>query len=147
MNTDRCKLTPAPSKVDNALFAPRHHRQRGMSSLGLLAVVLMVLFFILSSVKMIPLYVQNWTVQTILTDIHDEFEGNSKPISKSDIKTALLKRFSVNQLDHVIADSIDLEKKKNGYIVTVNYEIRVSLIGNIDAVVLFDQNTVDISRT
>lgn len=146
MNTDRFNIIRSSTQAETSLSIKPRQRQRGLSSFGFLIVVSTALFFLLCSFKLVPIYVQNWTVKSILDDIHNEIEGQSKPIAKSQIKTALLKRFSINQLAPVIPESIEFEKVTNGYITAVNYEIRLSLVGNIDAVVKFDQNKVEISR-
>ena len=128
--------------------SPGHsmHRQYGMSSLGFLIAVMVALFFVLCSFKMVPVYIQNWSVQSIMANTLEEAQSRTQAFSKSEIKSTLVKRLSINQVASEVADSIDIEKTKTGYIVTANYEIRLPLLANIDVVMKFNDNQIEIAR-
>lgn len=112
------------------------NNQRGISTLGLLTVLLVASFFMMCAAKMLPLYLQAWTVKnTIERTIEDGALSGKSP---SAIRSALGRSFTVNQVDAISLKDVKIARTKTGVDIDASYEVRQPLIYNIDFVLRFD---------
>ena len=117
--------------------------QRGMSMLGMLVAILLGGLLITCVLKMVPAYIESWNVRSILQDLDQQFEGVAV-VEKRAIRSKLNKRMHIDMIDAIQPGDISIEKERDVYIVSANYEKRVSLIGNVDVVMKFEDNVVEI---
>lgn len=118
-------------------------RQRGLTMISMVVLLLFGAFVVTCVLKMLPVYIENWNVRSILNALDEQFE-NTTVVSKSDIRTKITKRMNIDMISSIKAKDIEIKKEKNVYIVNANYESRVPLIGNVDVVMKFDNNVVEI---
>ncbi|MGB5326203.1 MAG: DUF4845 domain-containing protein [Pseudomonadales bacterium] len=130
--SSRCVPTPA--------------RQLGLGMLGMLVVILFGGFLITCAVKMLPYYVDNWNVQSILKDVQEQFSGNPM-VKKEEIVDKLSKRLYIDMVDSIAMSDIVVKKEMGAYLITANYEKRINLMGNVDVVIMFNNNTAEIPLT
>ncbi len=111
-------------------------RQRGMGMTGVIFTVGLVAFFMTILLKIGPLYLNFWTIRSIMTDVSTQTEplqGGQRAIIDS-----IGKRMDVNSVRNITTNEFEVIKQdQNVYRVTVNYEQRVHLFFNIDAVAMF----------
>lgn len=124
-------------------------RQRGMSIWQTLIVLVLVGLGLTIAVAIGPVYITNFSVQSTIKSLRDEPELGSKSVTE--LRQAIERKFDVNQIDVVQAVCRDREKAclkieqtKTVLRIDGNYEARVHVIGNIDAVVIFKDNQVEI---
>ena len=111
--------------------------QRGLSGLGLLVVLILIGFFATAAVKLLPIYIESWSVKGVLNSVVEESATGS---SVAEIKKKLDRHFTVNQINAIALSDIKFSKKKGGKIVIdATYEQRVNFMQNIDVVVKFDK--------
>lgn len=114
-------------------FAPR---QRGMSLLGLIFTIGLASFFITVLLKMGPLYLNYWTIRSIMTEVEKEsgtIEGGVHGIADK-----IERRMEVNSVADISIRDFAIKKTDDKtYSVTVNYEQRTHLFFNVDAVAAF----------
>ena len=113
-------------------------RQRGMSSLSLLVVLMVAAFFLTCALKLGPLYIDAMTIKGTINSAleKNDFDG----LSVGQIKTKLAKYFEINRIEGVSAGDVKVTRSsKGGTTIDASYEQRVPLIFNIDVVVKFDQ--------
>ncbi|MBT8150236.1 MAG: DUF4845 domain-containing protein [Gammaproteobacteria bacterium] len=122
------------------------HRQYGMGMLSMLVAILVCGVSITCAVKMVPFYVENWNIKSILGDLQEQFNGDPT-VKKEDIVDKLNKRMYIDMVEAISAKDISVRKENTGYVVNANYEKRVNLFGNVDVVMVFDNNEVEISLT
>ena len=118
-------------------------RQRGISLLPLLIVLSVSAFFLNCAIRLIPIYVDNITVRSTLSRLAEGAELAT--MTKSEIRRKLNKHFEVNNVRGKPAQSISVEKTVDTTFININYEQRVNIIFNIDAVVVF-KNQLDINN-
>lgn len=118
-------------------------RQRGISLLSLLIVLSVSAFFLNCAIRLIPIYVDNITVRSALSRLGED--ATLSTMTKSEIRRKLDKHFEVNNIRGKPAQSISVEKTVSTTFINVNYEERVNIIFNIDAVVVF-KNQLDINN-
>ena len=124
-------------------LSTRHHRfyrQAGMSSIGFLSTVALGVLLLTCTLKMLPAYVQNWNVQSVLDSVLTEHLERATPFTKAEIRSRINKRFNINQITGLTSGQVIIEKTANAYRVEANYEVREPLFSNIDVVMKFDNN-------
>lgn len=141
MNTSRSTFKRSPQRLTVA--ATSLQRQRGMGMLGMLLVILFGGLTITCAVKMLPFYVENWNIKSILGDLEEQFAGNPG-VKKEDIAEKFSKRLYIDMVEQISMDDVIVKKEKGAYVVTANYEKRVNLFGNVDVVMVFDNNVAEI---
>jgi uncharacterized protein YneF (UPF0154 family) len=123
--------------------------QQGMSAWQILLVLLVVGLSLSIAVAIGPRFITNFSVQSTIKSLQTEPELAQKSVME--IRQAIERKFDVNQIDVVQAVCRDkekaclkIEKTKTMLRIDGNYEARVHVIANIDAVVVFKDNFVEI---
>ncbi|MCR8923310.1 DUF4845 domain-containing protein [Dasania sp. GY-MA-18] len=112
-------------------------RQRGMSGLSLLVVLLLIGFFATVLVKLLPIYMESWTIKGA---INGAIEDGGQGLSAADIRKSLDRQFTVNQVTAIAVKDIEIKREKNGKMtINANYEKRVPFMQNVDVVVKFEK--------
>lgn len=124
----------------------RMRAQLGMGMIGMLVVMLIGGLLLTCVIKMFPVYVGNWNIQSILGDLESQFEGVGA-LKKEDIVKKISKRMNVDMVDVITMDDVVVKKESGVYMVTANYEKRVKLIGNVDLVMVFNNNRAEVPTT
>ncbi len=118
-------------------------QQQGMTAIGFILIIGMIAFFTAIGVKLIPMYIEYYSVTSILKTIQSEPETASR--STAEIEDTILKRFSINEIHRVTKDDITITKEGNKIIIEIAYEARVPLFGNIDIIGDFKDNRVEVT--
>lgn len=113
-------------------------KQAGASTLGILVAVLFFGSLLTLGIKLGPIYLDDLTIQEALEGL-DGTDGLSD-MTPGNIRSLINKRLSVNNVRGFDAKNIELTKDGNLVIIDVEYEVRTSIISNIDAVVYFDHH-------
>lgn len=116
----------------------RNKYQRGASTLGLLITVLFFGGLLTLAVKLGPAYLDDFTIQEALESLEGT-EGLAT-MTPRDIRTLINKRLSVNNVDNFDAKDISIERDGELVLLTVDYEVRTGLFGNVDAVLRFNHD-------
>ena len=115
------------------------NKQRGMSSLGLLIVLLAAGFVIWTGFKIGPIYIDHSFVKSSLNKMADE---ELVRMSNSEIRSKISKHFTVDNVRDISPRDIKIERKRNRVILTLDYEKRIEYFGNLDVVARFN-HTID----
>ena len=119
-------------------------RQLGISKLALLLLLAVVGFFLLCAFRLIPVYLDDRYIQTALRTL-DEGGESVAEMSDREIRKKIGRFFTVNNVRSQSADAIEIDRSQDSVLVIMNYEVRVPIIYNIDAVLTFN-NVWDSSR-
>ncbi len=111
-------------------------RQQGMSIPGMLIIAIMVGFFILAAIRLIPPYVEFMSVKKIVEQVAQEHNPNSQSLGQMRRKVGQL--FYTSQIYDIKAEDIDLYRKKGKTYIDASYEVRVPMLWRIDAVMKFN---------
>lgn len=117
-------------------------RQRGITVLGFLVLACAFGALGLAGIKVVPMYIKNMRLSTVLSDIERELRGT--PTSPNAIMVELDKRFSIEDID-LPRDSIKINQVRDGYAVQIKYEDRSPYIANLWLLVTFDKQ-IEIQR-
>ncbi|MDX1823347.1 MAG: DUF4845 domain-containing protein [Thiohalomonadales bacterium] len=114
------------------------HRQRGMTPIGWILVFLLIAFFVLIALKLVPIYLDSFTVGSVISDLKDEPGIATK--SPREVESMIAKRLDINMVKGLKADDIYVEKVGDILNINAEYEVRENLLGNVDLVVHFDKS-------
>lgn len=108
--------------------------QRGMTLLSFVIVLGVVGFFAYIGMKLFPMYSEYYAVKQAIRGLQAEPGiANHDP---GRIKKLFFRRLNISYSDNVKPDDVKLERSQNGpgWEMTVNYEVRKALVGNLDVV-------------
>lgn len=121
-------------------------KQQGLSILSILIIVLVFGFFLTATVKLLPIYMESWTIKKAVSDVVEANQG--KTFSVKSIRSQIDKKYTINQIRGRSARDVKITRQKSGlYLVDANYEERVPFIQNIDVVVKFDNFQFELKAT
>lgn len=113
--------------------------QRGISFWGLIMVAALVVFFTLMFFKLLPPYIENAKVKTALENVSRQ--PNAINMEKGEIKAALDRRFSIEDINEIdLSKVLFVEKKPGATIIRITYERRVPIAYNITALLEFNDS-------
>jgi hypothetical protein len=118
---------------------PGPQRQHGIGMVTVFIMLSVGIFLGVFAIKIVPEYLENWTVESIVQSAVDDPEVLKQ--TKSRIYNHLNKAYRQNNLWELTAeDTVVLEKmgRNQGYNITVKYEKRTNFIHNIYLVTAFE---------
>ena len=114
--------------------------QKGLTLIGFIIVLAMVIFFAYIGMKIGPMYLEYQAVVSALETLRSDPEASKlDPYNiRNRIKNSLYVSYSTGTIkDHHIKIT-----RSNGVRVRVAYEVRKPLLGNLDVVAKFDKSVV-----
>lgn len=115
------------------------YRQGGWSFLGLLTFLLVAGVFVAIGFKLVPAYTDHETLKSILVDTQRDQQLMAKP--KREIELSLIKKLRINNMN-LPNEFIKISKDKGDVLMDVDYEVRIPIFMNVDAVVSFKEQFV-----
>ena len=112
-------------------------KQRGMSLIGFVIVLSMVIFVSFLGMKIGPLYMEYYSVVSALNGVASE--RGSANLSPYDLRVKVLNRLYVSYSENVKEKHIKVTRG-NGVHLRVAYEVREPLFGNLDVIARFDKS-------
>lgn len=119
----------------------RHHQQ-GLSTLSLILIILVAAFFGTCAVKLLPVYIESFTVKKAVEIAVDQ--ARTKKLSPTEIRKVLGKQLDVNRAEAIAIKDVVITRAEGKTIVNANYEKRVPLMFNIDVILKFDKLSYEI---
>ncbi len=112
-----------------------HNKQRGITTISLVLLLGLLAFLVLIVLTLAPVYLENFNVAQKLKTLQTDPQVSN--MTESEIMDTLLKRFSIDSVDSVQEDDVLIFKNDRVTEVSVEYEVRKPLVGNVDVVVTF----------
>ncbi len=109
--------------------------QRGLTLISWLVVIVFLLFQGIIVMNVIPVYMTDATVASIIEELPDD--AGAQRASTKELRTLLVKRLSINNVYTIKLEYIKIKKGRGENIITINYEPRGKLIGTLDYIVSF----------
>lgn len=118
---------------------PSVRRQRGLSMIGFLLVAALVVMAAMVAMKLVPAYIEFFSVKKILVSMSQEADFRGK--SNADIRNIFSRKTSADYVSVVKADDLMIDRSSGTPVVSVDYEFRTKLIGNVSLVVDFSASS------
>lgn len=118
------------------------HTQKGMSFFGWLAVVVLIVFAMLVATKLVPIYLDHFSLRKIVTSVNDDASLNIRSVR--DFQTHIDKGMTINGIRDLKRDEIVtvVSSGADAYTVTIKYEVRSPLLQSVDLLVHFDETHI-----
>src|SRR3569833_610659 len=110
--------------------------QSGKTYMGMLSLLIVIAFIAVVTIKVVPLYMANFKVKSVLNSLKDEREIASMP--PAEIEKRVMRRLDIKR------ENLKIVRTPNKTVVTLNYDARVHLFANLDIVSSFQDNRVEV---
>lgn len=109
-------------------------QQKGASIFAIIVLLIIAGVFFSVGFKLYPAYFDNKLVDSVLT----EMIGNNDELNQSKflIKRTVQRKFTVNQI-RLPKEALKIIKEGNKVILDLDYQVRVPMFANVDAMVKF----------
>ena len=116
------------------------NRQRGVTLSGLLIWSAIIILVAIGGMKIIPAYIQNSEIKSILSTIVNDPEMQGAQ-SKS-IRESFSKRAMMNNINVVMANDIEIVKDARGLSLSISYQVKIPLTGNASLLLEFNPSSI-----
>ncbi len=110
--------------------------QRGMGILAMLAIAVMIGFFVMSGIKIAPGYIEYLSIRDTVARVAEEFNEDEDNISS--LRRKLADYFNTNQIRRIHYRDVEITRREGDIYINANFEDRIPLVWRIDAVVRYD---------
>ncbi len=119
---------------------PILRRQAGMTTLGLLILVVFVGIFAFAAIRLTPVYLNYLKVVGVVNGVVEEFDTTGA--SRSEIMSSISRRFDIESVSEIRAKDVKVKAVGNGYEVVAAYSHKTPFMANVSFVVDFDKRVV-----
>jgi hypothetical protein len=106
--------------------------QGGMTLIGFIIVLAVIGFAAYIGMKLVPMYSEFYAVKSALKGLKAEPGiANQAPAKIQDL---FFRRLYISYSENVKPTNVTLERADGGWVMSVDYEVRKPLIGNLDVV-------------
>lgn len=110
-------------------------KQCGLTMISWLIVIVFLLFQIVIAMNVIPVYLNDSSVKNIMKELPNDLKARGA--TQKGLVRVITQKLSINNIYAIKADNIKIVKGRAKYIVTIEYEPRGKLVGNLDYIVSF----------
>lgn len=111
-------------------------KQRGITMLGFLITLCLVIFFAYCAMKIVPMYIEYYSVKKALASIASD--AQAADATKEKIRSNFTKHLQIDYVATVKPEMLKIESTDTGYNLIMNYERREPLFANLDVVGKFN---------
>ncbi|WP_296891682.1 DUF4845 domain-containing protein [Thiobacillus sp.] len=114
-------------------------KQRGLTMFGFLFVAVVVVMLAMLAMKLVPAYIEYFSVKKILATMGQESDLKSK--SNADIRSDFARRANVGYVTVVKPEDIIVDRHGAVPVISTDYTFRTKLVGNVSLVVDFSASS------
>jgi len=114
-------------------------QQHGLTMFSFLFFAIVFIAIAMLAMKLVPAYIEFFSVKKILSTMGQEAELKSK--SNAEIRSDFSKRASVGYVTVVKPEDLSVERQGGVPVITAAYEFRTKLVGNVSLVVDFSASS------
>jgi len=118
---------------------PMQSQQRGLTMIGFLFVAFVLIMVALLGMKLIPAYIEFFSVKKVLATMGQDSDLKSK--SNSEIRNDFIKRAGVSYVTVVKPEDLSIDRRNGVAVITADYAFRTKLVDNISLVVDFSASS------
>ena len=119
-------------------------RQKGMTAIGWLVVLLLIAFFGLLGMKIGPIYMENYTIKTVVKSLKNEPRITQESAVK--VKDIVMRRLDINGVYDIKSEHVKVKKTPGVMEVEINYKVQKPLIANLEVIATFSEKITLVSN-
>ncbi len=116
-------------------------RQRGATFIGMAIILAILGFALYAAIRLTPLYLEYMAISRALKQTAKE--AGDAPTSPVQLRNALDRRWTIEDIKSIQPKEIDIRKQGSGYTMRAWYRAEAPFVGNVSLVVDFD-TTVEV---
>lgn len=113
-------------------------RQQGITFMGFVLLMMLIGFFALLGLKLVPVYLDHYKVVSVLKSLENDKDLPSR--SRDEILRTFEKRWDIDMIDSVTKDDVTITKDMRRIKVQIAYDVTKPILGNVDALVHFNDS-------
>ena len=118
-------------------------RQRGMTFLGILVLVVVVGAWVYAAIRLTPKYLEYMKVSATLEKVRDE-HASAPGTTEFMLMKAIERHFNIESVTAITEKDIEIKRDGDVFTMRAAYDETVPLVGNVSFLVSFDK-TVEVS--
>jgi hypothetical protein len=111
-------------------------QQRGLSLIGLLIVSAILVFVALVGFKLLPAYIEYFTVKRVISDIAGGADMRGAGVRE--VQNAFKQRSAIDDITSIAATDLEITKEGDGVTILAAYQRCVPLFSNISVCIDFE---------
>ncbi len=112
--------------------------QKGLSSFTLLFIMLAMATFFLIGIKVVPMFIDNATVNSVVQGLEED--PKVKSMVDEEIRSKIVKMLTLNNIRYLKPEQIVIIREDGLLKVQLDYESRENVFKNLDAVASFENH-------
>lgn len=112
--------------------------QRGVTLVQVVFFVCLAVFVGVLGFSLVPPFMEHQTLKHSLKDMAKV--PDMKKYDTPRLRKVAMKHIRMNNIQNAKETDLMIEKKNGHTYLTVNYEVRVHIVGNVDAILKFDES-------
>jgi cell division protein FtsL len=125
-------------RTEQSMKQQRRGRQRGMTVIGMLLVMIVVAFVALIGMKVVPMYVQYYSIKSTIESIRKE--PQVAQMTPMDIQNAIQKRFDIGYVDNISARDLKIRNERSGRVLDLIYQDERSMFYGLSVVLKVNES-------
>ena len=115
------------------------NKQKGITVVGMLLVAGLVFFVLLIAMKIVPSYIEYWSVKKVLNAMSSD--AALQNMSSKEARASFDRRAQIDNITAVKGEELEISKEGGEMVVTANYSVKTPLFGNLSACMDFNAST------
>jgi hypothetical protein len=115
------------------------HRQRGMTFIGILVLIVVVGAWVYSGIRLVPKYLEYMKVAATLEKVRDEYASNPES-TEFMLRKAVERHFDIESVTAIDSNDIEITRDGGTFVLRAAYQETVPLFANISFMVTFDKS-------
>ena len=116
--------------------------QQGMTAIAMMMLLGLIGFNAVIFIKLLPAYMDSFKVATAVKGI--ETDDRAEGAADKEIKGLIIKRLGIDDVEYITNDNIIIKKSGSKRTLYVEHESQVSMFGNVDALISFKSDEVEL---
>jgi len=127
-------------RLQNGLQRRPARRQAGMTTLGIIFLIVFIGLFGFAGLRLMPVYLNYMKIVGVVDGVVAEFEGQNA--NRTAIRRSIARRFDVDSVGEIKARDIPVTPVDGGLQVSAVYDHTTPFIGHLSFTVHFDKTEV-----
>jgi len=113
--------------------------QRGLTTIGWVVVLALVLSYVFIGIKVVPAYIEFFSVKKILATMAKD--PGFSTMSPAELRNSFERRLAIDYVSAVTSQDLDIAKENGENVVSVEYSQKIPLFYNISVLLDFSAST------
>lgn len=127
-------------RLENGLHRRPARQQAGMTTLGMIFLVVFVGMFAFAAIRLTPVYLNYMKVVGVVDGVVNEFEGQNA--TSTAVRRSIQRRFDVESVALIKYRDVSVSAVDGGLKVSAIYDHSTPFIGNVSFTVHFDKSEI-----